>query len=110
MVQSALLECSEKNLSYKYLTFGKCICRELELPCNLQKSFCKRKKAFLSIKQIIERDVYKTVDTISLKQKSLKFIDNTKDEILDYTKEIFQYLKSNKYDFNNRYFNKRKKI
>ena len=60
--------------------------------------------------QIIERDVYKTVDTISLKQKSLKFIDNTKDEILDYTKEIFQYLKSNKYDFNNRYFNKKKKF
>ena len=82
----------------------------MELPCNLQKVFVKRKKAFLSIKQIIERDVYKTVDTISLKQKSLKFIDNTKDEILDYTKEIFQYLKSNKYDFNNRYFNKRKKF
>ena len=52
--------------------------------------------------------MYKTVDNTSLKQKSLKFIDNTKDEILDYTKEIFQYLKSNKYDFNNRYFNKRK--
>ena len=100
----------KKNLSYKYLTFGKCICRELELPCNLQKVFVKEKKLFLSIKQIIERDVYKTVDTISLKQKSLKFIDNTKDEILDYTKEIFQYLKSNKYDFNNRYFNKKKKI
>ena len=79
-------------------------------PVIFKKVFCKRKKSFLSIKQIIERDVYKTVDTISLKQKSLKFIDNTKDEILDYTKEIFQYLKSNKYDFNNRYFNKRKNL
>ena len=79
-------------------------------PVIFKKVFCKRKKAFLSIKQIIERDVYKTVDTISLKQKSLKFIDNTKDEILDYTKEIFQYLKSNKYDFNNRYFNKEKNL
>lgn len=77
-------------------------------PIIFKKVFCKKEKNFLSIKQIIERDVYKKVDTKSLEKKSLKFINNTKDEILNFTKEILQYLKSNRYHFNKKYYKKRK--
>ena len=79
-------------------------------PVIFKKVFNKKEKRFLSMKQIIEKDIYHVVDTNKLNQKGLKFIDNNKEEILKYVKEIFQYLKLNKFNFNKKYRKKRKEF
>lgn len=77
-------------------------------PVIFKKVFNKKEKKFLSMKQIIEKDIYHAVDTKKLNQMGLKFIDNNKEEILKYVKEIFQYLKLNKFNFSKKYRKKRK--
>ena len=68
-----------------------------------------KNKRYLSIKEIVDNKIFKIFEVQKLKNNKLKFVNNTKKEILDYSYEILRNLNSSKISFTKSYINKRKK-
>ncbi len=79
-------------------------------PVIFKKAFYLKKKRYLTIKEILKEDIHNCFRTDILKSKKIKLISNSKKEILEYSKEIFKYLKFGRFIYNKAYLAKRKKF
>ena len=55
-----------------------------------------KNKKFLTIKEIVEGKIFKIFDSKKLKSKNLRFVNNSKKEILEYSHEIIKKINSPK--------------
>ena len=79
-------------------------------PVIFKKAFYFKKKRYLTIKEILKEDIHNCFEINILKSKKIKLINNSRKEILEYSKEIFKYLKFGRFIYNKAYLVKRKKF